>query len=169
MTLLSPETSEDHRASRDGRDNLWLPILQTCDGRTEEFGDRSKHSSQCFVAHLLDLLTMPCERGIHGADGVPCPRRPPVHVPDIGQDAIRPTVPPAVPSPATPPARRRDPPTQPCGGTLPALWYCMLQVKDVSGRDRAAVGKQPLLPAGRLTEPGHLGRVQDALTQGFLP
>jgi hypothetical protein len=78
-------------------------------------------------------------------------------------------MPQAVPCPDKPPADAGGPSIQPSCGPLPQLLGRVLKVQNPRRMTSEALLKQAPPPSATVTEPDHVGGVQDALAHGFTP
>src|SRR2546422_4598174 len=97
---------------------------------------RTQRQAQCLVPGIVDVLAMPFQIGIHGAQGLAGGLRQPLDVQGVRQvcqDAVRHAVAQAVPSPGKPPAGLGGPPIQPGGRPLPQLVRRVVKVQNPCG------------------------------------
>src|SRR2546427_3749532 len=97
---------------------------------------RTQRQAQCLVPGIVDVLAMPFQIGIHGAQGLAGGLRQPLDVQGVRQvcqDAVRHAVAQAVPSPGKPPAGLGGPPIPPGGRPPPQLVRRVVKVPNPCG------------------------------------
>ena len=119
---------------------------EPCAGTLHHAG--AQRESPGLLRLIVDMLAMPFEIRIHGRQGVPCGRRQPFHVQgvrQVGEDAVWPPVPQAVPRPGKPPPRLGGPPIQPGGCRLPQVLGRVVKVQHPRGMAREVPLKKEIV------------------------